>query len=79
MWGAQIWTLVGPRDQGLSSPSGGWSTDLCIFHLALLWLLPPNSLALFRASLGTHPHALKSGQSPQGTQGPQRPQGFDGS
>lgn len=40
---------------------------------------PPNSLALFRASLGTHPHALKSGQSPQGTQGPQRPQGFDGS
>lgn len=29
--------------------------------------------------LNTHPHALESGQCPQGTKGPQRPQGFDGS
>lgn len=47
-------------------------------HLALWWLLlqPP---VLLRALPSTHPHALESGQCPQGAQGPQRPQGFDGS
>lgn len=32
-----------------------------------------------RALLNTYPHALESGQCPQGTQGTQCPQGFDGS
>ena len=43
-----------------------------------LWLLP-QSLALLTVPLDTHPHALESRQCPQGAQGPQRPQGFDGS